>query len=383
MLRYFTAGESHGKGLTAIIEGIPSGFQIDINKINEELKLRQGGYGRGGRQKIESDRVQVLSGIRGGVTLGSPITLWIENKDYQNWEPYMNESDITEGKEVSRPRGGHADLWGGMKYNHRDLRNILERASARETAIRVAVGALCRQILEYFDISIYSSVCQIGDIKIETNYNDKTFIQNIGISSLRCGDLEATKKMEQFIDRAKENGDSVGGVIETAVFGVPAGLGSFVQWDRKLDAKLACAMMSIQSIKGVEFGLGFQAAERYGSAVHDEIFYSEEQGYYRKTNRCGGIEGGMSNGSPIMIRCAAKPIPTLYKPLQTVDIDTKEEIQAAVERSDICAVAAASIVCASVAAVTILDEFLLKFGGDTKCDIEHSYQDYQNRISHY
>lgn len=383
MLRYFTAGESHGKGLTAIIEGIPSGFQIDIEKINQELKLRQGGYGRGGRQKIESDRVEILSGIRGGITLGSPITLFIENKDYKNWESYMNESDIMEGREVSRPRGGHADLSGGMKYNHRDLRNILERASARETAVRVAIGALCKQILEYFGITIFSSVCQLGDIKIETNYKDQTFIYNIGISSLRCGDLDATKKMEKFIDRAKENGDSVGGVIETAVFGVPAGLGSFVQWDRKLDAKLACAMMSIQSIKGVEFGLGFDAAVRYGSAVHDEIFYDKKKGYYRKTNRCGGIEGGMSNGSPIVIRCAAKPIPTLYQPLQTVDIDTKEEIKATVERSDICAVAAASIVCGGVAAITILDEFLLKFGGDTKFDIEQSYQEYTNRISHY
>ncbi|MBZ4656091.1 MAG: chorismate synthase, partial [Thermoanaerobacter sp.] len=304
-MRYITAGESHGEALIAVIEGLPSNLLIDEEFINKELKRRQGGYGRGGRMAIEEDKVHVLSGIRNGKTIGSPLTLEIINKDYENWKNKKTP-------EVTRPRPGHADLAGAIKYNQRDLRNILERSSARETAARVAVGSVAKLLLKELDIYVKSKVLEIGGVKAE-------------------------EKWRRTIDEAKSKGDTLGGIIEIVIEGVPVGLGSHVQWDRKLDALLAYHVMSVQAIKAVEIGLGFEAARKPGSLVHDEIYYDEERGFYRKTNNAGGIEGGISNGSPIVIKAAMKPIPTLLKPLTSIDINTKEEVKAAYERSDVTA----------------------------------------------
>lgn len=325
-MRYITAGESHGEALIAVIEGLPSNLLIDEEFINKELKRRQGGYGRGGRMAIEEDKVHVLSGIRNGKTIGSPLTLEIINKDYENWKNKKTP-------EVTRPRPGHADLAGAIKYNQRDLRNILERSSARETAARVAVGSVAKLLLKELDIYVKSKVLEIGGVKAE-------------------------EKWRRTIDEAKSKGDTLGGIIEIVIEGVPVGLGSHVQWDRKLDALLAYHVMSVQAIKAVEIGLGFEAARKPGSLVHDEIYYDEERGFYRKTNNAGGIEGGISNGSPIVIKAAMKPIPTLLKPLTSIDINTKEEVKAAYERSDVTAVEAAACVLEAVCAWVIADECL-------------------------
>ncbi|MEW8998011.1 MAG: chorismate synthase [Thermoanaerobacter sp.] len=350
-MRYITAGESHGEALIAVIEGLPSNLLIDEEFINKELKRRQGGYGRGGRMAIEEDKVHVLSGIRNGKTIGSPLTLEIINKDYENWKNKKTP-------EVTRPRPGHADLAGAIKYNQRDLRNILERSSARETAARVAVGSVAKLLLKELDIYVKSKVLEIGGVKAE-------------------------EKWRRTIDEAKSKGDTLGGIIEIVIEGVPVGLGSHVQWDRKLDALLAYHVMSVQAIKAVEIGLGFEAARKPGSLVHDEIYYDEERGFYRKTNNAGGIEGGISNGSPIVIKAAMKPIPTLLKPLTSIDINTKEEVKAAYERSDVTAVEAAACVLEAVCAWVIADECLKKFGGDSIEELKKNYDAYLEYVKNF
>lgn len=381
MLRYFTAGETHGKCLTAIIEGVPAGVEISIDKINEQLARRQQGYGRGGRMKIEKDTAQILSGVRGGITLGSPIAIKIENKDWQNWENIMGTETATDERSVSCPRPGHADLTGGMKYNHRDMRNVLERASARETAARVAVGALVRQILEPFGVEFLSHVKRIGDVEDNGNINDNGFFERVKNSPVSFGDEESAKRAMEYIDNIKAQGESCGGVVEIIVKGVPAGLGSYVHYDRKLDANLAFGVMSVQAIKGVEIGMGFGVSEMPGSHVHDEIVYDGE--FSRLTNNAGGIEGGMSNGEPIIIRAAMKPIPTLYNPLKTVNIQDKTEHKATVERSDVCAVPACAVVVEAAVAFEIAKAFLEKFSGDCMADIKKYFESYMERIKKF
>ncbi|ABR46874.1 Chorismate synthase [Alkaliphilus metalliredigens QYMF] len=377
MFRLLTAGESHGKSLVGVIEGFPANVKIDIEEINRDLGRRQRGYGRGGRMKIEKDRVEILSGVRGGKTLGSPISFLIENKDYANWEPYMNPEAVDgEEKRVTQPRPGHGDLTGTLKYGFDDIRNVLERSSARETAVRVAIGSLAKQLMREFHIEVYSHVTAIGSVSLGEPVENIEKIKRAEDSEVRCLDPEVEKAMIEEIKRAKEEGDSLGGIFEIHVTGVPRGLGSYVQWDHKLDAKLAHALMSIQAIKGVEVGCGFDQAQKKGSQVHDEIFFSQEKDYYRKTNYAGGIEGGMSNGENIHLRCAMKPIPTLYKPLRTVDIETKEAVLATVERSDSCAVPAASIVGEMVAITVIAQEFLKKFGSDSLEEIRKTWKSY-------
>ncbi len=381
MLRYFTAGETHGKCLTAIIEGVPAGVEISIDKINEQLARRQQGYGRGGRMKIEKDSAQILSGVRGGITLGSPIAIKIENKDWQNWENIMGTETATDERSVSCPRPGHADLTGGMKYNHKDMRNVLERASARETAARVAVGALVRQILEPFGVEFLSHVKRIGDVEDNGNINDNGFFERVKNSLVSFGDEESAKRAMEYIDNIKAQGESCGGVVEIIVKGVPAGLGSYVHYDRKLDANLAFGVMSVQAIKGVEIGMGFGVSEMPGSHVHDEIVYDGE--FSRLTNNAGGIEGGMSNGEPIIIRAAMKPIPTLYNPLKTVNIQDKTEHKATVERSDVCAVPACAVVVEAAVAFEIAKAFLEKFSGDCMADIKKYFESYMERIKKF
>ena len=379
MLRILTAGESHGKSLVGIIEGFPSNVKIDIHEIHQDLARRQRGYGRGGRMKIEQDQVEILSGIRNGKTLGSPIAFLIKNRDYENWEPYMNpiKADV-ETKKVTNPRPGHADLTGALKYGFDDVRNVLERSSARETAVRVAAGSIVKQLLKVFDIEAAAHVTAIGKAELEEKKWDFEVIKGAEESPVRCADAEVERQMMQAIDHAKEAGDSLGGIFEIHIKGLPVGLGSYVQWDRKLDAKLAYALMSIQAIKGVEFGYGFENAQKPGSQVHDEIVYQEDRGIYRSTNHAGGIEGGMTNGEAIVIRCAMKPIPTLCKPLRTIDIQTKETADASVERSDTCAVPAASVVGEMVALTVIGEEFIRKFGGDSLEEMVQRWKAYKS-----
>lgn len=367
-MRFLTAGESHGPELTAIIEGLPAGMPLSIDKINQELKRRQTGYGRGGRMLIEQDQVRITSGVRHGKTLGSPVTLVVANKDWKNWTTVMSVEEVDEKDEslrrVARPRPGHADLVGGMKYQHRDLRNVLERSSARETTMRVAIGAVAKQLLVGLGISLGSHVREIGGIQSQASIDSmdaETIFLQAEQSEVRCLDSEAESRMKEIIDQAKKAGDTVGGTVEVIVDHVPAGLGSYVQWDQKLDGRIAQAMMSINAFKGVEFGVGFQAASLSGSQVMDEILWSEETGYTRKTNHLGGFEGGMTNGMPIIVRGVMKPIPTLYKPLMSVDIDTKEAFKASVERSDSCAVPAACMIAEMVVATEIAKAVLEMF----------------------
>ncbi len=381
-LRYLSAGESHGPSLSAVVEGFPANLEIDPVFINLQLGRRQGGYGRGGRMKIEKDKVEFRGGVRFCRTTGAPLALLIHNKDFANWEDRMAPEGITPADLdiFSKPRPGHADLAGGLKYNQEDLRNILERASARETAIRVAVGSIARLFLLEFGIRIYSHVVAVGGISADSSAKSPREIEEVAEKSpLRCADSAADKKMIKAIDAAREEGDSLGGVFEVVALNVPVGLGSHVQGDRRLDGRLAGAFMSVQAVKGVEIGMGFAGAHSSGSKVHDEIFYSEEKGYYRLTNRAGGIEGGMSNGSPVVVRAALKPIPTLYKPLRSVDMKTHSEYKATIERSDVCAVPAASIVGEAVLAWELAVAFLDKFGGDSIDETKrnfHSYMEY-------
>ncbi|PHJ36832.1 chorismate synthase [Desulforamulus profundi] len=369
MLRFLTAGESHGPALTAIVEGMVAGLPITREYINEQLARRQGGYGRGGRMKIEKDQVQFLSGVRGGRTTGSPVTLQVINKDWANWSEIMApgpEANLNE-RVVTRPRPGHADLAGAIKYNHDDVRNVLERSSARETAARVAVGTLARCLLEELGVEILGFVRRIGSVEamIEENLAMEELQKRAGQSQLLCPDQQAEEAMIKEIDQARKNGDSLGGVFEIRAYGVPVGLGSHVHWDRKLDSRLAGAVMGIQAIKGVEIGLGFGSAAVPGSQVHDEIHHSPDRGFYRSTNRAGGIEGGISNGEPVVVKAAMKPIPTLYKPLLSVDLKTKEPFAASVERSDVCAVPAACVVGEAVVAWELAAAMVEKFGGDS------------------
>lgn len=381
MLRYLTSGETHGKALNVIIEGMPSGVKIDIEKINKDLKRRQNGYGRGGRMKIEADKAEILSGVRAGYTLGSPISLKIENKDWQNWENIMSAEVASSEKMVDSPRPGHADLSGGMKYNHHDLRNVLERASARETAARVAAGSIFKQFLEGFSIEFLSRVVSIGEIADMGDSREEGFYQRVMASETGFGDYESEKRAKEYIDKVKQAGESLGGVVETKIIGVPPGIGSYVHYDRKLDANIAFSVMGIQAIKGVEFGMGFEAARNVGSKVHDEIIYD---GFYKRaSNNAGGIEGGMSNGEPIIVRAAMKPIPTLYNPLKTVNINDKSKTEASVERSDICAVPACSVVVEAACSFEIAKAFLEKFGGDCVIDIKSNYESYLGRIEKF
>ncbi len=390
MMRYLTAGESHGPQLTAIVEGVPANLEITEESINVDLARRQMGYGRGGRMLIERDTAEILSGVRWGRTIGSPITLAIKNSDWINWEDKMSpDANLRDDSiRVTRARPGHADLPGVLKYGQPDVRNILERASARETAARVAVGSVARALLAFFGISVRGFVAAIGGIKAERPHIPPGTLQEIAsVSELFTYDRAAEEKMKALIDRIKDEGDTLGGIIEIVVSGVPPGLGSHVQWDRKLDARLAMAVMSIQASKGVEIGAGFTAAGMPGSRVHDEIYFDSSlisagasTGFYRETNNAGGIEGGMSNGEEIFVRAAMKPIPTLYKPLRSVDIVTKEPFEAAVERSDICAVPAAAVVAEAVVAIEIANAFLEKFGGDSMEEIRCNYEGYRDYL---
>jgi len=367
-MRYLTAGESHGPQLTTIIEGLPAGMPLLQEDINEQLARRQKGHGRGRRMQIEKDTANITSGVRHGLTLGSPVALVVENDDWTHWTKIMGAEPVDEDEEevkrkISRPRPGHADLNGALKYGHRDMRNVLERSSARETTVRVAAGAVAKKLLLLLGIEVASHVVEIGGVKSAVStYESMQKLQEITEASpVRCLDPKAEKEMMKAIDTAKENGDSIGGIVEVIVEGMPTGVGSYVHYDRKLDGKLAAAICSINAFKGVEFGIGFEAAHKPGSKVHDEIAWSEDKGYYRKSNRLGGLEGGMTNGMPLVIRGVMKPIPTLYKPLQSVDIETKEPFSASIERSDSCAVPAAAVVAESVVAwelaAAIVDQF--------------------------
>lgn len=387
-LRYLTAGETHGPQLTAIIEGLPSNLTLDFEELNFQLQRRQKGYGRGRRMQIEKDTAQIVGGVRHGYTTGAPIALVVENKDWTHWKNIMNIEPIPgsdeEKRRVNRPRPGHADLNGGLKYNHTDLRNVLERSSARETAARVACGAVARQLLAAFGVKVAGQVIRIGEIEAPANNLPiDELIERTEASSVRVVDKETEQKMEAYIDKIKEEGDSIGGIVECIVEGLPIGLGSYVQSDRKLDGAIAGAVMSINAFKGVEIGIGFEAGKLRGSQVHDEIMYEASQGYYRASNRLGGFEGGMTNGMPVVVRGVMKPIPTLYKPLQSVDIDTKEPFTAQVERSDACAVPAACVVLESVVAWEIAKAFLDKFGGDSLEEIKANYENYLSQLESY
>ncbi|MBO0418946.1 MAG: chorismate synthase [Vagococcus fluvialis] len=370
-MRYFTAGESHGPELTAIIDGLPAGIPISVEEINHDLKRRQGGYGRGGRMLIETDTVEITSGVRHGKTLGSPITLVVKNDDFKNWETVMGIDPVDDRakkmRRLSKPRPGHADLVGGIKFEHDDLRNVLERSSARETTMRVAIAAICKQMLRELDVEVASHVLEIGGVRGQVP--DKMTVAEIQEkaenSVVRCVDPEIEEAMKEKIDQTKKDKNTIGGVVEVVIGGVPIGLGSHTQWDTKLDGKIAQAVVSINAFKGVEFGVGFEAARLYGSEVMDEIIWSKEDGYTRTSNNLGGFEGGMTNGMPIVVRGVMKPIPTLYKPLQSVDIDTKEVYKASVERSDSSAVPAASVVAEAMVTIEVAKAMLDKFESDS------------------
>ncbi|HJG97345.1 MAG TPA: chorismate synthase [Romboutsia timonensis] len=382
MLRYLTSGESHGKSLISILDGIPANIELNIDEINYELEKRQGGYGRGGRMKIEKDKINILGGVRGKRTLGGPISIEIKNKDYENWIQYMNPMDNVdfESKKVEKVRPGHADLVGCLKYDFEDARNVLERSSARETASKVAVGAICKQVLKNFNIDFTSHVIQIGSIKDNNIYKFDYIKENVDKSVVRCVNKEIESQIIKEIDKVKTEGDTLGGVVEIRVKNLIPGLGSYTQFDKKIDGELAMHLMSVQAIKGVEIGIGFDVASNPGSFVMDEIYYDNENGIKRKTNKLGGIEGGMTTGEEVIIRCAMKPIPTLYKPLKSVNINTLESFSASIERSDNCAVPACSVVCENVVAFVICKYFLDKIGGDNLNDLKSNYNSYIKRL---
>jgi len=388
MLRFLTAGESHGPELVAIVEGVPAGFEIDPGQINEDLARRQKGYGRGGRMAIERDQVRIVSGLRFGLTLGSPVTLIVENKDFKSWQKRMSidPRDRGEAVPVTRPRPGHADLAGVLKYNLEDIRDVLERASARETTARVAVGALAKQILAPFGVEVLGYVVSIGPIESRTP-------DDIGMAELRrlseqsqvrVLDGEAERAIIAEIDACKKTGDTLGGVVEVVAHGLPVGLGSHVQWDRKLDGRLAGALLSLQAAKGVEVGMGFRAAALRGSALHDEIGYDQAaRRFTRSSNNSGGSEGGMSTGEPLRVRVAFKPISTLMRPLRSVDIRTKAEATGAIERSDVCAIPAAAVIAETVVAFELARAFVEKFGGDSRSEIARNYQGYLEQVRNF
>ncbi|MEQ6029060.1 chorismate synthase [Staphylococcus saccharolyticus] len=366
-MRYLTSGESHGPQLTVIIEGVPANLEMKSEDINKEMFKRQGGYGRGRRMQIEKDAIEIVSGVRNGFTLGSPITMIITNDDFTHWrnimgvEPISNEERDNMKRTITKPRPGHADLVGGMKYNHRDLRNVLERSSARETAARVAVGAVSKILLEQLDIHMYSRVVEIGSVKDKDFCEVEIFKENTDKNDVRVINDDIAQQMRDKIDEAKKEGDSIGGVVQVLAENMPIGVGSYVHYDRKLDGRIAQGVVSINAFKGVSFGEGFKAAEKPGGEIQDEIQYDREKGYHRSTNHLGGFEGGMSNGMPIIVNGVMKPIPTLYKPLNSVDINTKEDFKATIERSDSCAVPAASVVCEHVVAFELAKALLEEF----------------------
>lgn len=384
MLRYLTAGESHGPMLTTILEGIPANLPLAAEEITLELVRRQQGYGRGGRMRIEKDEVEIVGGVRHGLTMGGPIAILIANRDWENWKLTMDPTPT--GREadpkgpVTRPRPGHADLAGALKYGQQDIRNVLERASARETAARVAVGAVCKRLLLQFGVEVFSHVIGIGPVVAKTDGLSFAEIRECAEASpVRCADPHAGEAMMRMIDEARSKGTSLGGVFEVVALNPPVGLGSYIQWDSKLDGRLAQAVMSIQAIKGVEIGLGFEGARRFGSEAHDEIFY-EDGRFMRRTNRAGGLEGGMSNGEPILVRGAMKPISTQYAPMASVDLCTKEPFKASIERSDICAVPAAGVIGEAVVALEIARAFTEKFGGDSLEEMTRNYQGYLTSV---
>ena len=367
-LRYFTAGESHGQCLVGILEGLPAGLKIDLAAINRDLARRQQGYGRGGRMKLEADQAEVLSGVRRDETIGSPVTVMVKNRDFK----------INELPAVTKPRPGHADLAGLIKYDREDARDILERSSARETTVRVAIGGVCKLLLTEVGVDIVGHIVSLGTVQAKTD--GLTFAQireRSEASEVRCADPKAEKKMIEAVDAAKGQGDTLGGVFEVVAIGLPIGLGSHVQWDRKLDANLARALMSIQAMKGVEVGLGFEAARRFGSQVHDEILPAQEGLLTRAGNNAGGIEGGMTNGQPVVVRVAMKPLSTLMKPMRSVDIQTGQEVKATVERSDVCATPAAAVIGEAVVAFELAKAVLDKFGGDSVRELKRNVESYR------
>lgn len=388
-MRYLTAGESHGPRLTAIIEGVPAGLPLTADYINAELKRRQGGYGRGARMKIESDQVEITSGVRHGLTMGGPITLNVTNLDHQKWLEIMSVADVDEKKKglrkITKPRPGHADLVGGMKYRFDDLRNSLERSSARETTMRVAVGAVAKRLLEEIGVEVASHIVTFGgiDIDVPNNLTVAEIKERAALSEVSIVNPEREEEIKAYIDQIKKDGDTIGGVIETVVGGVPVGLGSYVQWDKKLDAKIAQGVVSINAFKGVEFGVGFEAGRLKGSQVMDEILWSEEDGFTRRTNNLGGFEGGMTNGQPIVVRGVMKPIPTLYKPLMSVDIETHEPYKATVERSDPTALPAAGVVMESVVATVLATEVLEKFSSDNLEELKDAVTRHRDFVKNF
>ena len=385
-LRFITAGESHGPGLTAIVEGLPAGLELRPEDIDRDLARRQLGHGRGGRMKIEKDRAQVTAGVRHGRTLGSPVAMWIENRDYQNWEERMNPWPVdAEVDEVHLPRPGHADLAGIQKYGHTDVRNVLERASARETAARVAAGALAKTFLRELGVEVRSHVTRIGTVTnsgSDPSQRGLTPFDFDGVdeSPVRSLDASASDAMVAEIDAARKANESLGGEFEVIAFGLVPGIGSHISWEERLDGRLAQAIMSIQALKGVGIGDGFALAERVGSKAHDEIFWSDERGYNRETNRAGGIEGGMTTGDPVVVVGAMKPLPTLTKPLRSVDTETKEPAQALRERTDSCTVPAAGVVGEAMVALVLAAAYREKFGGDHLDDVKAALGAYEQRI---
>ncbi len=389
MFRFTTAGESHGRALVAIVEGLPAGMPVDVELINHELKRRQLGYGRGARMKIESDRVEILSGVRHGLTLGSPLAMMIDNKDWANWTEVMSVEPQAlapeKSRRVKRPRPGHADLAGGLKYNTRDLRDVLERASARETTARVACGGLARQLLGNFGVQIHSHVIQLGGIPdqpLELSFDQIAAIADD--APLRCGDEQAQQRMVELIDKKKSEGDTLGGVFEVVARGVVPGLGSHTAWDLKLDGRLAQALMSIPAVKAVAIGAGTEASSLPGSEVHDEISYNEEtKEFIRASNRAGGLEGGVTNGEEVRVRGHLKPISTLRRALRSVDIDTKQEERAAFERSDITVVPAGGVIGEAMLALVLASAMREKFGGDSLGEMKRNFEGYREQLRGY
>ena len=390
MIRFLTAGESHGKGLTGILEGIPAGLTVEKEAVNFQLQRRQIGYGRGGRMQIERDEIEITAGVRYGRTMGSPICFAIHNRDWSHWQTAMSSDppgQEVNARPVTRPRPGHVDLAGALKYQTYDAREVLERASARETAARVAGGTICRLLLEAFEIRIASHVLAIGSERVPAEFDELATPRILAIdpmSDVRCADEAAGARMRALVDRAKESGDTLGGTVECIAVDVPPGLGMHSQWDRKLDGRIAQSMMSIPAVKAVEIGAGIESAGRFGSSVHDEIFYDRERrSFFRKTNRAGGLEAGITNGSDIRVRIYLKPIPTLRKPLMSVDLRTKDAVEAAFERSDTCVVPAAAVVGEAMLALVLADAFLDKFGGDTLDQTRSNFDRYRNSLKDY
>ncbi|QSR12870.1 chorismate synthase [Lactococcus sp. LG606] len=389
-MRFFTAGESHGPRLTAIIEGLPAGLPLQASDINVELKRRQGGYGRGGRMKIESDQVEITSGLRHGKTLGSPLTLNVTNRDFSHWTEIMAAEEVDDAvkrqRKLTKPRPGHADLVGGMKYEFEDLRNTLERSSARETTMRVAVGAVAKALLKQLDMELAYHVVNFGGKDVVAQLPELTVREikaKAGTNDLSIVDISRAEEIRSYIDKIKKAGDTIGGIVEVRATNVPAGLGSYVHFDRKLDAKIAAAVVSINAFKGVEFGLGFEAGRLQGSQVMDEILWEKQTGYSRKSNNLGGFEGGMTNGEDLIIRGVMKPIPTLYKPLMSVNTETHEPYKASVERSDPTALPAAGVVMENVVATVLAQEICDKFSSDSFRELQEAFQNYKERLKNF